>query len=67
MAGPGEADQLAGEVHVAAARLHVQVASADGQVKARQRFIEGAAAFVKSWNELLAVIDEKGGALRKAG
>jgi transaldolase len=28
---------------------------------------EGAAAFVKSWNELLAVIDEKGGALRKAG
>jgi transaldolase len=28
---------------------------------------EGAAAFVKSWNELLAVIDEKGGVLRKAG
>jgi transaldolase len=28
---------------------------------------EGAAAFVKSWNELLAVIDEKGGALRRAG
>jgi transaldolase len=28
---------------------------------------EGAAAFVKSWNDLLAVIDEKGGALRKAG
>jgi transaldolase len=28
---------------------------------------EGAAAFVKSWNEVLAVIDEKGGALRKAG
>jgi transaldolase len=28
---------------------------------------EGAAAFVKSWKELLAVIDEKGGALRKAG
>jgi transaldolase len=28
---------------------------------------EGAAAFVKSWNELLAVIDQKGGALRKAG
>jgi transaldolase len=26
---------------------------------------EGAAAFVKSWKELLAVIDEKGGALRK--
>jgi transaldolase len=28
---------------------------------------EGAAAFVKSWNELLAVIDEKGSALRKVG
>jgi transaldolase len=28
---------------------------------------EGAAAFVKSWNELLAVVVEKGGALRRAG
>ena len=28
---------------------------------------EGAAAFVKSWNELLAVIDEKSGVVRKVG
>jgi transaldolase len=54
----GDCEAVLGEF--AAAGIDVMVLAARLQD-------EGAAAFVKSWNELLAVIDEKGGALRKAG